>query len=136
MRVSILLTVAVAMVAMNLFAAGEDSVARGKYLVNEVARCGDCHTPRGADGKPDAAKHLKGATLDFQPTGTIPGWHKTTPDITSTSRLWDRWKEEGLVKFLETGLNPRGHAADPPMPAYNLTHADAQAVVDYLKSLQ
>lgn len=118
-----------------LFAADPSSIARGKYLVNEVAKCGDCHTPRDTDGKPVAAKHLKGAPLDFEPTAPVPGWHKTTPDITSTSRLWDRWKEEGLVKFLETGLNPRGNAADPPMPAYHLTHADAQAVVDYLKSL-
>ena len=36
---------------------------------------------------------------------------------------------------LETGKNPRGNAADPPMPAYTMTHADAQAVVDYLRSL-
>jgi hypothetical protein len=79
---------------------------------------------------------LKGTTLDFQPIAEIKGWHKTTPDITSTSRLWDRWKEEGFVKFLETGANPRGNAADPPMPAYKLAPADAQAVVDYLKSLK
>ncbi len=135
MRIFILST-AILAGAAALFAAEPDSVARGKYLVNEVAKCGDCHTPRGADGKPDAAKHLKGATLDFKPTAEIPGWHQTTPDITSTSRLWDRWKDEGLVKFLETGLNPRGHAADPPMPAYTLSHADAQAVVDYLKSVK
>lgn len=129
------LLILAALLAGVTYAAGADSVARGKYLVNEVAKCGDCHTARGADGQPDAAKHLKGSTLEFQPIGQIPGWHKTTPDITSTSRIWERWKEEGMVKFLETGLNPRGHAADPPMPAYHLSHADAQAVVDYLKSL-
>lgn len=123
-------------VTTALFAADSNSIARGKYLVDEVAKCGDCHTPRGADGKPDAAKHLKGATLEFQPIAEVKGWHKTTPDITSTSRLWDRWKEEGFVKFLETGVNPRGNPADAPMPAYTLTHADAQAVVDYLKPLK
>jgi hypothetical protein len=40
-----------------------------------------------------------------------------------------------MVKFLETGKNPRGNAADPPMPAYKLQHDDAVAIVTYLKSL-
>src|SRR5437764_523247 len=26
-------------------------IKRGDYLVNQVARCGDCHTPRNARGK-------------------------------------------------------------------------------------
>src|ERR1700689_4788603 len=30
----------------------EASVARGKYLVEGVARCGQCHTPRDAAGDP------------------------------------------------------------------------------------
>ncbi|MCP5432913.1 MAG: cytochrome c, partial [Alphaproteobacteria bacterium] len=32
-----------------------DLVARGKYLVNEIAKCGDCHTPMLASGEPDAS---------------------------------------------------------------------------------
>jgi mono/diheme cytochrome c family protein len=118
------------------FAADPDSIARGKYLVDEVAKCSDCHTPRGADGKPDATKYLKGATLDFQPIAEMKGWHKASPDLTSASRLWERWGVDGFVTFLETGVNPRGNPAGPPMPAYKLTHADAQAVVDYLKSVK
>jgi mono/diheme cytochrome c family protein len=134
MRMSSLL-IAGAIAASALFAADADT-ARGKYLVEEVAKCGACHTPRGPDGNPDAAKFLKGATLDFQPIAEIKGWHKTSPDITSTSPLWSRWKEDGFVKFLQTGKNPRGNAADPPMPAYTLAPVDAQAIVAYLKSLK
>jgi len=122
--------------AATLSAADADSVARGKYLVEEVSKCSDCHTPRMPDGKPDMSKYLKGGPLSFQPIDTIPGWHKTTPDITSTGRIWARWGDEGSVKFFETGQNPRGGAADPPMPAYKMTHSDAQAVVDYLRSLK
>src|ERR1700733_441928 len=36
-------------------AAGGGSVARGKYIVEGVARCGDCHTPSGTDGRLDRA---------------------------------------------------------------------------------
>ena len=31
-------------------------VERGRYLVNVVARCGDCHTPRNARGKLDFSR--------------------------------------------------------------------------------
>ena len=111
-------------------------VAYGKYLVEEVAKCQDCHTPRGDNGELDATKWLKGATLDFEPNHERKGWHKTSPDITSSGRLFARWGEQGLVKFLENGAGPSGHAADPPMPAYKLKPADAEAIVLYLKSLK
>jgi mono/diheme cytochrome c family protein len=114
----------------------QDAVlTRGKYLVEEVAKCQECHTARTAGGEFDKTRWLKGATLDVKPVGEIAKWHASTPDITSTSALWQRWKMEGLVKFLETGKNPRGNAADRPMPAYQLSHDDATAVVTYLKSL-
>jgi mono/diheme cytochrome c family protein len=117
-----------------LIAAGE--VERGKYLVEEVAKCQDCHTPRGADGQPDQTKWLKGAVLDFQPMQPMKEWHKTSPDLTAGSRLWQRWGEKGLTEFLKTGLGPSGHAADAPMPSYKLNSNDAEAIVQYLKSLK
>ncbi|MCC6366292.1 MAG: c-type cytochrome [Bryobacterales bacterium] len=114
----------------------EDKVAYGKYLVEEVGKCQDCHTPRLENGQLDKDKWLKGAVLDFQPIKPVEGWHKTSPDLTSSSRLFQRWGAAGIAKFLTTGLNPRGHAADPPMPAYKLKAADAEAIVEYLKSLK
>lgn len=117
------------------FAADSGNIARGKYLVEDVAKCQECHTPRLETGELDKAKWLKGATLDFAPTHEVKGWHKTAPNLTSASTLFQRWKDEGLVKFLETGLGPRGNKADPPMPLYTLSHEDAQAIVAYLKSL-
>jgi hypothetical protein len=117
-----------------ILAAGE--VERGKYLVEEVAKCQDCHTPRGSDGQLDQTKWLKGAVLDFQPLQPMKEWHKTSPDLTPGSRLWQRWGEKGLTEFLKTGLGPSGHAADPPMPAYKLSSDDAGVIVQYLKSLK
>jgi len=115
--------------------AQEAVVARGKYLVEEVAKCQSCHTAKSGSGDLDKTKWLKGTMLDVKPVNDIPKWHATSPDITSTSALWRRWGMDGLVKFLETGKNPRGNAADVPMPAYQLQHDDAVAIVTYLKSL-
>ena len=65
-------------------------VERGMTLVNEVARCGGCHTPQDGRWKPDLAKALKGA----------PNANPAPPDITSSGRLWATWKEEGSTVFL------------------------------------
>jgi hypothetical protein len=116
-------------------AADAKQVERGRYLVEEVGKCQECHTPRGTDGTLDRTQWLKGATLNVQPINPVKGWHKTAPNLASDSPLFERWKEDGLVKFMMTGLNPRGNPADAPMPTYKLTKEDAGAVVAYLKSL-
>lgn len=115
--------------------AADPKLERGRYLAEEVARCQDCHSPRADSGQLDKERWMKGAVLDFAPLKPVEGWHKTAPDLTSTSRLWQRWGVEGMLKFLTTGLNPKGGAADPPMPAYKLKQEDAEAMVAYLKSL-
>ncbi|MSV29170.1 MAG: c-type cytochrome [Bryobacterales bacterium] len=109
---------------------------RGKYLVEEVARCQECHTPKLPDGSFDKTKWLKGAVLNIQPLEPIKGWHKTSPDLNPGSRLWERWKEEGMLNYFKTGLTPAGKKADAPMPTYTLAPEDAEAVVEYLKSLK
>ena len=111
-------------------------VERGKYLTEEIGKCQDCHTPRGADGQLDRSKWLKGATLDFQPIKEVKGWHTASPDLTGSGRLFQRWGEDGVVKFLVTGKGPRGNGADAPMPTYQLKQEDAADIVAYLKSLK
>lgn len=113
----------------------EDKVAAGKYLVEEIAKCQECHTPRLESREFDKTKWLKGAVMEYAPIKPVQGWHKTSPDLTPSGRLWSRWKEEALRKYLETGIAPNGKPADPPMPAYKMKKADAEAVVEYLKTL-
>jgi mono/diheme cytochrome c family protein len=119
----------------GVIAAQDSKVQRGKYLVEEVARCQECHTPRTETNDFDRANWMKGATLVAAPSTPIQGWHQKSPDITSASALWQRWGDEGVVKFLETAKSPRGGKAGPPMPAYTLSHDDAEAIATYLKSL-
>jgi mono/diheme cytochrome c family protein len=115
--------------------AQDAKVQRGKYLVEEVARCQECHTPKTETGAFDMAKSLKGAKLNIAAITPVQGWHAQSPDITSTSQLWQRWGDAGMATFLETAKNPRGGAAGPPMPAYTMKAEDAEAVVAYLKTL-
>ena len=106
-----------------------DLVRRGDYLVNQVARCGDCHTPRDGRGRPDPARHLQGARMWFAPRVRAGEWEDHAPDITLSGKA-GRWTEAKMIRLLTTGKE-----AEAPMPAYRLAPEDARAVAAYLRSV-
>ncbi len=107
------------------------NVARGKYLVNNIGMCGDCHTPMNQKGEPLKGKTLQGAPIMFTPTVPIPGWAKSSPGIAGLD-----WTEEQAITFFTTGKRPDGTIAAPPMPQIRLNKTDAAAVYAYLKTLK
>lgn len=107
------------------------SLARGKYLVEDVGLCGDCHTPRNEKGEPIKEQLLQGATLGFKPIVPMPVWADQSPSIAGLTK----WQKDAAVKFLMTGIAYNGLPARPPMPRYRFNQADAEAIVFYLKSL-
>lgn len=131
------------MVAVGLFAvaasvaAGEPggkakgSVARGKYLVEQVAMCADCHSPRGPKGEFIRERWLQGAPLDFKNTVPMPKWSEVAPPLAGLPG----WSEAEIVTLLTTGKDQKGEFPDPPMPAYRMSREDASAVAAYLASL-
>ena len=112
------------------------SLAYGKYLAVEVAQCQNCHTPVTERGEMDKTQWMKGMVLNIQPIQPVKDWHKTAPDITPSGKLWKKWGDEAMLKYFMTGLKPDGKLAGPPMPAYKLPQKDAEALFEYLKSLQ
>jgi mono/diheme cytochrome c family protein len=106
-------------------------IARGKYLVNNVGMCGDCHTPMGKNGQPIKSQYLQGTALPFKPTVPIPGFMAVAPGIAGLPA----WTEEQAIQFFTTGKKPDGSMAAPPMPEFRFNKVDAGAVVAYLKSL-
>jgi mono/diheme cytochrome c family protein len=106
-------------------------IARGEYLVN-IAGCPDCHTPMNDKGEFVPGQTLKGTKLFFGPLVKFPVWADTSPNIAGL----EGWGTESAIKLLMTGLDPSGHPARPPMPQFHMNHADATAVVAYLKSLK
>ena len=102
-------------------------MTQGKYLVSAVAGCMDCH---GAN--------LHGAPLPFGPVAKLqfpPGvhWAKYAPNIVALIRTGsaDKW-----ARFLETGVDPNGGHANPPMPQFRMKPSDASAVISYIRSLR
>lgn len=127
-----LIFVACALLVPQLLAAQSShnpQIARGKYLVQRVAMCGDCHTPRDEKGMPLPGKELAGSPLGFKPLAPMP-WASVAPAIAGLPGF----KEDEVVTFLMTG-KLEGASPRPPMPEYHLSSADARAVVAYLRSL-
>ena len=131
----LLLATSVAIPSLSLAAQEGDPVARGKYLVERVAMCADCHSPRGAGGQLDRAQWLHGTQLDFKPVNPMPNWAEYAPPLAGFGGRGSGWTEEQAIKLLETGLAPHGKPLRPPMPMYQMSREDAAAVIAYLKSL-
>lgn len=110
----------------------QKQIAHGEYLVKVIGQCGDCHAPMNEKGEFIQGKWLQGKKLDFAPTVPMPVWADTSPNIAGLPG----WDHQKAVQFFMTGLAPNGQPARPPMPAYKMNRADAEAVVDYLESLR
>jgi len=78
-----------------------EPVARGRYLVQSVAVCTDCHTPRTRVGAPNRKLYLAG-TNDGPDGESVPN---ITPD--SETGIGD-WSETHIVHLLQSGMKPDG----------------------------
>ena len=107
-----------------------DKHARGKYLVERVGMCQDCHTPRTEEGAFDKEKWMLGSALAFKPIAPMP-WMAVAPPIAGLPTL----THEQAVHFLMTGERPGKPHVTPPMPEYRFDQADAEAIAAYLRSL-
>lgn len=106
-------------------------IARGKYLVESIGMCGDCHTPRNEKGEFIKDQWLKGTTLDFKPTVPMPVWADKSSNIAGLPG----WEKDAAIKFFMTGLGPNELPARPPMPQFRFNQQDAEGIVAYLTSL-
>jgi mono/diheme cytochrome c family protein len=122
-------------------AAGEDVlVTRGRYLVNDVAMCSFCHTPRRSNGSPDPAQFLGGVEClggDAVPDDDAAGCVNTR-NLTSDSTGLAGASDEEIKAAFQTGVGTDGRNLLGIMPYWvfaNLTDDDADAIVAYLRTV-
>jgi mono/diheme cytochrome c family protein len=109
-----------------------DLVARGRYIVEDVAKCGNCHTPYLADGELDRSRWLAGAPDPFLPAQPSSDWPINCPRIGGTPPTTDA----GMITLLTTAVWIDGKPLRAPMPRFHMSRSDAEAVLAYLKSLR
>lgn len=100
---------------------------RGRYLVNTLGHCGECHTPRGKLGQLDLDRPLAGAALE----------RIAAPDITPQALAARGWTPADLQVFLRTGLAKQGSAYGGMYPVVHfstqyLTPDDLRAMSVFL----
>jgi mono/diheme cytochrome c family protein len=112
----------------------QSGIERGRYLVEHVALCIDCHTPRSSIGVPNRSLYLAGAKKG--PLGEeIPN---ITPDKETGIGNWSRTE---IAELLLTGTKPdldkvEGLMAEVIEAGFkNMKREDALAIADYLKSI-
>jgi mono/diheme cytochrome c family protein len=112
--------------------------ARGKYLVDHVAACGDCHTPRLPTGAPDMTKYLSGVDCFVDANGPQDGGCLSSANLTNDpTGLKNRTDGQIKTMFMD-GKRPDGKNLAPVMPYYvyhNLKTEDADAIVAYLRTV-
>ncbi len=102
---------------------------RGRYLVEALAHCGECHTPRNPLGGLEKSQWLAGAP-NPSGQGTIPA---LTPNKLT-------WAATDIAYYLETGFTPDfdsvgGHMAEVVDNFSKLPAEDRAAVAAYVKAL-
>lgn len=108
--------------------ASTPDLQRGRYIVEAMAHCGECHTPRNLLGGLQKANWLAGAPLPDGP-GRVPN---ITPAKLS-------WSDADILAYLTTGFTPEfdvvgGSMAHVVENMARLPAADVAAVVAYLKA--
>lgn len=112
--------------------ASQGPAERGEYIVEGIARCGQCHTPLDSDGNPDRTRWLQGAPIRWMPSVPDSNWPLKAPRIGGTPLPAS---DDDMVKLLMTGVWTTGDHLRAPMPQFRMNREDAEAVVAYLKSL-
>ena len=104
--------------------------ARGRYLVEALAHCAECHTPRDAMGGLDTSRWMQGAPN--------PSGRGTIPPIAGPEFTWSAFD---VSAYLETGFTPQfdvvgGSMGDVVMSVQKLPKSDLDAIAAYIVGLR
>lgn len=102
---------------------------RGRYLVEALGHCAECHTPRNALGALDTTRWLQGAPN--------PSGKGTIPAINAANLSWSA---EDIAYYLESGFTPDYDSAGGEMAQVvknmaHLTPEDRAAIAAYIKAV-
>jgi mono/diheme cytochrome c family protein len=113
----------------------QEAIERGRYLVEGVLTCGNCHSPRSPGGAIDATKLYSGGPQTWdEPSFAVKGSNITPDPETGIGR----WSAEDMKRAIQQGIRPDGSHLAPIMPYkfYKVfTPRDLDAVVAYLRSM-
>ena len=104
---------------------------RGRYLVEGVAHCGGCHTPKNMFGAEKRPRAYSGAR--------VAGMFAPRLDGAARSGL-KSWSVEDITEYLQSGRNGKSHAGEVMSEVVvnstsRMSDGDVRAIAIYLKDL-
>ena len=108
---------------------GDATLTRGRYLVEALGHCAECHTSRNALGGLNRSRWMGGAPN--------PSGKGSIPNLTPAAL---KWSDTDIAYYLETGFTPDfdsvgGHMVSVVDNFAKLPPDDRAAVATYLKAL-
>jgi mono/diheme cytochrome c family protein len=119
--------------ASTVMVDAQSPVERGRYLVDTVMTCHNCHTPMGPNG-PQFDKALSGGLRFDEPPFDVTASNITPDPETGIGR----WSEADIKNAIQRGVRPHGVRLAEVMPSgfYQiLTPRDLDGIVAYLRSI-
>ncbi len=106
---------------------------RGKYLMEGVVGCGNCHMARGDKGQPLPEKGLSGGMVFDEPPFKAVAANITPDPQTGIGK----WTDAQLALAIREGVRPDKSVIGPPMPVpfYRyLSDEDLAAIIAYIRA--
>jgi len=109
-----------------------DAELRGRYLVEAMGHCAECHTPRNIVGGLRSDQWLSGAPN--------PDGKGKIPNITPHAQGIKNWEEIDILTYLNSGFTPEYDSAGGTMAEVvenmkQLPESDLKAIAAYLKKI-
>ncbi|WP_424812874.1 c-type cytochrome [Roseococcus sp. YIM B11640] len=121
---------------LSMPASAQDAalVERGRYIVEVIGHCGNCHASRGPDGRPLPGRGLAGGRVLVE--GTM---RAVIPNITPDRETGiGAWTDADIERAMRQGVRPDGTLIGPPMPIAlyrGISDPDMAAIIAYLRSV-
>jgi hypothetical protein len=106
------------------------NVEHGRYIVEHVAMCVECHSGRDHDGNILDNERYLGAPIPF-----VPPWANWATRAPRNAGL-PGYSDEAALRLLTQGAIGRdGVRLRPPMPRFRMSRQDAADVIAFMRSL-
>src|SRR5262245_45001336 len=107
------------------------NLEHGRYLVEQVVMCYECHSSRDERGNLVAGTKFKGGPMPVRPTFTAD-WPIQIPRIAGLPG----YDDEAAMRLLTQGaIRWDGTQLRYPMPRFHMSQQDAADVIAYIRSL-
>ena len=107
------------------------NLEHGRYLVEQVIQCWQCHSSRDAQGNLIVGTKFRGGAMPVRPTFTAD-WPNQIPRIAGLPGYDD---EQAMRLLTQGAIRWDGRQLRPPMPPFRMSQQDAADVIAYLRSL-